>query len=61
MVSYVLVKDICKHEDYPCCGCSSEAYPMEESDARTLAKEHKVKILRKYRPTAYYGGCDDYY
>ena len=56
-----MVKDVCNHEDYPCCGCSRESYPMEQSDARALAKEGKVKIVGKYRQPAYYGGFDDYY
>lgn len=58
-MSYVMVKDICNHEDYPCCGCSRESYPMDATDAKILAKEGKVKIVGKYRPTSFYGG--DFY
>lgn len=58
MTRYLLVKDVCGHEDYPCCGCSLEAYPMAESDARRLARAHKVKILGKYHVPDYDGGFD---
>ena len=54
MTRYVLVRDVCNHEDYPCCGCSQEAYPMEESSARELARKHRVKIVGKYRVPCYY-------
>ena len=47
---YLLVRDICNCEDYPCCGHTSESYPMIDEDARELAKAGKVKILGEYRP-----------
>lgn len=48
MSSYVLVQDVCGHEDYPCCGCSLDPYAMPESDARRLERAHKVKIIRNF-------------
>ena len=50
MGTYLMIREICKCEDYPCCGHTFEPYPMNASDARALAKEGKVKILGEYHP-----------
>lgn len=54
MASYLLVKDICNCEDYPCCGHSQEAYPMYAPDARELAKKGRVRIIGDYNPPIFW-------
>ena len=50
MSDYVLVRDICRHEDYPCCGCSTDAYPMESERAKEYQSEGRIEILGDYDP-----------
>lgn len=47
---YILVRDICECEDYPCCGHDPEPYPRKEEDARKLAKEGKVRLIAYVNP-----------
>lgn len=41
-MAYTLIQDICKHEDYPCCGCSTEPYVVDEVRARWLIAQGKA-------------------
>ena len=50
MSDYVLVVDVCHHEDYPCCGCSSEEYPMRKERAKEYESEGRIRILGDYDP-----------
>lgn len=53
-MDYLLIREICTHEDYPCCGCEpGEPYPMESAVARRLELEGRVKVLGAYRPPMY--------
>lgn len=47
---FKIVEDVCNHEDYPCCGCSLESYPMCTERAIPLCKEGRVRILGDYVP-----------
>lgn len=48
---YILVRDICECEDYPCCGHSDEPYPLKEDRARALAKQDEVTLIAYYNPS----------
>lgn len=50
MSKYVFVADICKHEDYPCCGCCKDGYPMKRERANELVDDGLIKILGEYNP-----------
>ena len=54
MTEYVEVVDICRHEDYPCCGCSREEYVMKKIYAEDLAKEGRIKILGPFKPDVFW-------
>ena len=45
MSDYVLVVDVCNHEDYPCCGCSREEYYLSRIEAERLLNQGKIRIL----------------
>ena len=59
-MSYLMVREICTHEDYPCCGCQPySSYPMESREARRLAEQGRVKVLGVYHPPMYFDEiCD---
>ena len=53
-MQYARVIDVCHHEDYPCCGCSTEEYLLPKSEAQKLKKKGVIRIIGYYTPMEFY-------